>query len=314
MPRIALVTYAAAPDLTLDDRLLRTALEAAGAEVAPVVWSEEHEWTAFDLVVLRSTWDYFHRPEEFASWLGDVERAGVDVLNPLKALRWNGDKRYLRDLDRKGVEIIPTIFLDRDAVLAAGAASRDGGSLASLLQSRGWSEAVVKPSISGGAHGTWRTSARDAAADEGRFRALRESCKGDVMIQPFMPEVVADGELSLIFLDGVYSHAAVKRPKPGDFRVQQEHGGHYAPHDPSADLTEQAGRVVEAAAASAGVSRSDLLYARVDGVVQAGFGGSRFLLMELECIEPSLFFLQHPAAAERMARSLVARLGLRAGG
>lgn len=303
MPRLALVTYAAAPDLTPDDRLLRAALERAGAEVHPVVWTEWDDWADFDLVVIRSTWDYFLAPDEFAAWIDRLDQSGVGVLNPLQIVRWNGDKRYLLELEARGVAIVPTIFLEPG----------DEGAepLADLLGNRGWPDAVVKPSISGGAHLTWRTSPQ--AADEPRYRELLRGANGGVLIQPFMHEVVNGGELSLIFLDGVFSHAAVKRPKAGDFRVQQEHGGVYEPASPDAVIVEQARGVIAAAADIAGVEPGTLAYARVDGIVRSEGGRREFMLMELECIEPNLFFLQHPPAAERMARSLLSRLESPAG-
>lgn len=302
MSLIALVTYTAAPQLTPDDRLLRTALEAAGAEVRPVVWDSGISWQEFDLVVIRSTWDYFLRPDEFALWIERLEDAGVDVLNPLPMLRWNGDKRYLLELEQQGVRIVPTEFIPADAEAVAP--------LRSILASRGWPEAVVKPAISGGAHQTWRTSL--ASADDDRFQQLARTAAGGVLVQPFVPEVISDGELSLVFLDGVFSHAAVKRARAGDFRVQQEHGGLYAPAEPSGAVIDQAAQVIAAAATLTGVAPRNLAYARVDGVVRRTGNSEDFILMELECIEPNLFFLQHPPAADRLARSLVARLESRA--
>jgi glutathione synthase/RimK-type ligase-like ATP-grasp enzyme len=302
MSPIALVTYSAAPQLTPDDRLLRTALEEAGAEVQPVVWDEPRQWDEFDLVVLRSTWDYFLRPDEFATWLARLEDAGAEVLNPLATVRWNGDKKYLLDLEGRGVRIVPTAYV---------AQGDDATGLTTMLRSRGWTDAVVKPAISGGAHHTWRTS--PGGGDDERFAELVRSQPGGMLVQPFIPEVISDGELSLIFLDGVFSHAAIKRPKVGDFRVQQEHGGLYAPAAPSRDVIAQAQNVVAAAAELTGVMATDFAYARVDGIVRSSPSGADFILMELECIEPSLFFLQHPPAAARMARSLLARLESRAG-
>lgn len=297
MPRIALVTYAAAPDLTPDDRLLRAALVDAGAEVHAVTWTDDHPWADFDLVVVRSTWDYFLRPDEFAAWIDRLEESGAAVLNPLPVIRWNGDKRYLLELENRGVRIVPTAFIEPGDEAAQP--------LATVLESRGWTDAVVKPSISGGAHLTWRTFSQ--AADEVRYRELIRGRNGGVLVQPFLPEVLTDGELSLIFLDGVFSHAAVKRPKPGDFRVQQEHGGLYAPARPAAGIIEQAKAVIAAAAALTGVAPASLAYARVDGIVRHQDGRDELMLMELECIEPSLFFRQHPAAAGQMAGSLLAR-------
>lgn len=307
---VALVTYPGAPELTVDDGLLQRALHARGVTTEVVVWSSEADWGSFDLVLLRSTWDYYLRMEEFATWLEMLERVAVPVLNPLPALRWNSDKRYLLELQADGIEIVPTVFLP-----AAPATSDEAPrSLGGILRDSGWAEAVVKPAISAAAHQTWRTSVANADADEPRFRALRSAGSGGVLVQPFMEEVTRDGEWSLVFLDGVFSHAAIKRPLAGDFRVQQEHGGSYAPASAPPGLIADAARAVSASAARAGVDPADLAYARVDGVAQGEGADARLVLMELECVEPSLFFMQEPAAAERMADALLARLRSSASG
>ena len=306
MPHIALVTYAAAPGLTPDDKLLSDALIRMEADPRPVPWDDDRvDWSAFDLVVLRSTWDYFTRPDEFASWIESLERLQVPLVNSASAVRWNGDKHYLLDLQRQGIAIVPTVMID------AGDDSQPP--LAEILGARGWTEAVVKPAISGGAHDTWRTSLAAAAADEDEFTALRSRAPSGVMVQPFMHEILRDGEWSLIFIDGAYSHAAVKRARTGDFRVQHTHGGMYAPATPPDAVIEDAARVVAAGAMLSGMSPGDLAYARVDGIVTADSGAERLMLMELECIEPNLFFLQSPSAAERMAQSLLARCAARNG-
>lgn len=308
---VALVTYAGAPALTADDALLQRALHAHGVATEAVVWSSGIDWGRFDLVLLRSTWDYYLRMEEFAAWLDMLERLAVPVLNPLPALRWNCDKRYLLELQADGIEIVPTVFLPPDA---AGPSRETSRSLGGILSKAGWADAVVKPAISAAAHETWRTSMATAERDEPRFRALRSAGNGGVLVQPFMEEVVREGEWSLVFLDGAFSHAAIKRPLGGDFRVQQEHGGSYAPASAPPGLVADAARAVAASAVRARVEPANLAYARVDGVARSDGSQMRLVLMELECVEPSLFFLQEPAAADRMAGALLARLRASTGG
>ena len=295
---LALVTYAAAPDLTPDDRLLHAALLERGVRAEPVRWDTREDWTRFDGILVRSTWDYFVRMDEFARWIDRIDDAGLPVWNPVAMLRWNTDKRYLPELEREGVLTVPTVMVGHG----------DDRPLAGILAAAGWHAAVVKPSVSGGAHQTWRTSPADADRDEGRFRELVRAYPGGVMVQPFLDSIVAEGEWSLVFLDGTFSHAAIKRPRVGDFRVQQEHGGTYEPAMPSPALVEDAARVVAAGARCAGIAPGDLVYARVDGVVHGSGASVRLMLMELECVEPSLFFRQDPAAAGRMADAMVARL------
>lgn len=298
MPEIALVTYLESPELTPDDQLLADALRQRGATPRAVPWDSAAEWSSFDLVVLRSPWDYYLRAAEFAAWIDRLEALGVALVNPYAVVRWNGDKRYLIELERAGIEIVPTILIERDA---------DHPSLAGLLAERGWNEAVVKPVVSAGGHATWRASLPTAPDVEARFHDLREATTGGVFVQPFMPEVIAAGEWSLLFVDGAYSHAAIKRPQAGNFLVQHVHGGTYAPATPHPQVVADAQRVLEVAAACAGVRIDDLAYARVDGVVQPRDGVERLVLMELECLEPSLFLLQATEAADRFARSLAGR-------
>lgn len=301
MPDIALVTYLASPDLTPDDELLAAALRARGATVHVAPWDAPADWTSFDLVLLRSPWDYFLRSQAFDAWIDMLERAEVRLVNPYPVVRWNGDKRYLLELARQGVEVIPTALVEP---LVTGA--DDGVTLAGVLDARGWTDAVVKPTVSGGGHETWRTSRAEADCQEGQFRALRRRSAG-VLVQPFLREVQDEGEWSLLFLDGRYSHAAVKRPAAGNFLVQHTHGGTYDAAVPSDALVAGASGVLDAAVRATGVGIEGFAYARVDGIVRRTAGEERLILMELECLEPSLFFLQAPDAAERFAASLLRR-------
>ncbi|HVE80232.1 MAG TPA: hypothetical protein VNA89_15305 [Gemmatimonadaceae bacterium] len=285
--RVALATYARLPGLADDDRLLADALRAVAVDAAPAVWDDAGvDWERFDLVIVRSCWDYHTRLGDFLRWLDRVEATGTRVENAPAVLRWNAEKTYLRDLAACGVPVVPTRWV------------RPGGDVALdvLLGEAGWDEAVVKPIVSASATDTWRTGRASAAADAARFRDL--AARGGVMVQPFLPVVAAEGEWSLVFLDGTFSHAVLKRPAAGDFRVQHEHGGSAEPVAPSPALVRQARAALAAAP-------GDPLYARVDGCVIAG----RLHVMELELIEPSLFLALAPDAPARLARAVVRRLG-----
>jgi glutathione synthase/RimK-type ligase-like ATP-grasp enzyme len=293
VPLVALVTYAELPDLTDDDRLLADALVRRGARVEAVVWSDPNmDWTAFDSIVVRSCWDYFHRPDEFFAWLARLEHERAHVLNPAPLLRWNARKSYLRDLESRDVAIVPTAWLARGA----------RPSLATIRRDTGWSELVIKPAISGSAHDTWRSVAGDEQDDDARLREM--TSRGEVLVQPLLAEISASGEWSVVFLDGVYSHAVLKRARAGDFRVQIEHGGTFDAVEPPADLIEQAALALRAAP----LNGERALYARVDGCVVDG----RFVLMELELIEPVLFLGTSVNAATRLADAIAARLDQRA--
>lgn len=284
--RVALVTSAALAALAEDDRLLLEPLARRGIAAEPVVWDDPAvRWTEYDAAVIRSCWDYHERRGEFLAWVVELEAAGVPLFNPPAVVRWNADKAYLRALEAAGTVIVPTLWIEPS----------EPATLAVLLEEAGWDEAVVKPVVSAGARNTWRTSRARAADDEARFRALAR--RERLMIQPFLPEITAEGEWSLVFFGGRFSHAVIKRPKPGDFRVQEEHGGHATTAEPDPSL-------VAAAETALRHAPEPCLYARVDGCVVDG----RFLLMELEVLEPALFLAAAPGAAERFAASMAEAL------
>lgn len=283
------MTYDGRPDPTDDDRLLAHALSARGAVVQAIPWSDgSARWEAFDAVVVRSCWDYFLRADEFHTWLDRLERDGARVMNDVRTLRWNADKTYLRALADRGVPIVPTRWLDRGS----------SESLAELRRATGWSELVVKPTVSGGAHRTWRAAPDAEPRDEVRLAAMLHD--GAMMVQPLLDEIERDGEWSLLFFAGSYSHAVLKRPRVGDFRVQREHGGSLEPAEPSREVIAAAGRVL----AGIPFGEEPPLYARVDGCVVHG----ELWLMELELLEPELFLRCAAEAPGRLADAVLARL------
>jgi glutathione synthase/RimK-type ligase-like ATP-grasp enzyme len=285
-PRVALVTCAAYPDLFEDDLPLARALEDLGITPVPAIWDDPSiDWMSFDALVIRTPWDYFERAAEFRAWLDARIASGVPMCNAGDILEWNYDKRYLRDLEAAGVQLVPTFCIGRGEQADVGA----------LARARGWHEIVVKPTIAGGAYRTHRFLVDDAAAYQREIDATLAD-RG-VLVQPFLPEILEGGELSLLFFDGVFSHAVCKRPKPGDYRVQFQFGG-------TAERVEVEQALVEQARACVLAAPSLPVYARVDGVVK----DERFLLMELEVFEPLMFLAHHPEAARRFARAVQSRL------
>ena len=283
MPTIALVTYSGLPGLSADDRLLLPALAERGITAVPVAWDDPAvDWRRFDAAVMRRAWNYHLEHERFDGWLRAMEAAGVRLWNSPALLRWNADKRYLLELAARGVPIAHT------RVVEAG----DGGSLDAVLESAGWLDAVVKPVVSASAHDTWRVQRPATAEQEGRFRAQR--AERAQLVQRFIPQVQQEGEWSLVFFGGAFSHAVMKRPAAGDFRVQHKHGGTSERRDPSPELLNDARAIL---------SRVPFrtLYARVDGCAMAG----RLMLMELELLEPSVFLHADPSAAGRFADAIV---------
>ena len=283
---VALATCEAVPELVPDDRLLIPALQALGIGARPAVWDDRSvSWREYDAVVIRSCWDYHLKVDRFEAWTRGLEAEGIPLWNPPAILRWNARKTYLRELAGRGVTIVPTRFLE----------GPHGPTLDEVLDEAGWSEAVVKPVVSASAHETWRAR-RGRPADAERFAAL--VARMPVMVQPFVEEIAREGEWSLCFFGERFSHAVLKRPRAGDFRVQAEHGGR-------ARLVPADERLVAEAAAALAAAGTTTVYARVDGCV---IGGALHL-MELELLEPGLFLSLHPQAAARFASAIAGALG-----
>lgn len=271
-----------AQNILTEDALVSSALVGLGWHVERVAWSDPAvDWSAFDVALIRQTWDYFQRFDEWQRWLDRVSVA-TRLVNPAGLVRWNSDKRYLLELARAGVPCVPSRVWTRGS---------DPGRLAEHLQAAGWTEAVIKPVVSGGGRETWRVAAADADAFQSRWARLVAA--EDMLLQPFIPEILDHGELSLIVIDGHITHAVRKRAAAGEFRVQDDHGGTVEAADAPPQLAAFASQCLAACPERA-------CYARID-LVESADGP---LLMELELIEPELFLRFHPLAAARLAAAL----------
>lgn len=281
---IAVVTSKVQPEIDADDNGLIAALRSHGIECTTRMWNDPSvDWAAFDALLVRSTWDYFHHYTEFLGWYARIAELGVTIVNPLPLLVWNSDKRYLLDLATLDIPIIPTT-LARGEELQAALASMSG-------------DVVVKPSVSGGA---WHTVRGRIGSDEFQQALALLPRELDYLLQPFMPQIVEEGEWSLLFFGGVYSHAVLKKPGADDYRVQTYFGGTAGLTEPTAEILAAARRALQAVAE---LGHRDQAYVRVDGVVDAGV----FRIMELEFIEPFLHFAAHPPAAALFAAQLAQR-------
>jgi hypothetical protein len=282
--RVALVTYRALPDLDPDDRPLREALAGRGHDPHAAVWDDPAvDWSSFDVAMLRSTWDYFHRRDEFLAWAERVD-AGTRLLNPLALVRWNSHKGYLVELARRGAPVIPTEI--------ASAGSRLD--VAATMADRGWSRAVLKPAVSADAFGTVLVDGSTLDAAQAHADALLPT--RDLMLQPYFRSVEEPGERCLVHIGGAYSHAV---RKTSHFLGGRHVGPEGRAVEASPDELEVAGRAL----ALAGAERA--LYARVD---LARDDAGKPCLMELELVEPTLFFTTKDGAAERMVSALEARV------
>lgn len=237
------------------------ALAGAGLAVEQKLWTDPGDLTGYDLILPLFAWGYQRDVAVWYALLDRLEAEDLPVVNPALVLRWNSDKAYLAELGAKGVAVVPTVEV----------VALDDAALAAARVTLGADEVVVKPAISGGADGTHRVAAgAGVPADALGQRRL---------VQPLMAGILAEGEFSLFFFAGKFSHAIVKRPAAGDFRVQQQFGGREAAWDAS-----DAARALAAAALAA--APAPPVYARVDMV---GDAAGRLHIMELELIEPSLF-------------------------
>ena len=283
--RLALITWSGLPEGAESERLMLPYLAAANVETEIVDWrSTDCDFSRFDLIVLRSCWDYHLRVAEFIGWLQRVART-TPVLNPVDTVLWNHNKLYLQEVEALGIDVAPTVFIKGSGPIAP---SR-------WQEIRSWKKSVVKPAVSASAHKTWLFDSV-AVPDEDELKSKME---GEAfLIQQFIPEIETQGEISFIYIDGAYSHAVLKRPAAGDFRVQKEHGGSMELFHPDSALLAQANEIVPKLA-----QVRDSLYCRIDAVARDG----KLVLMELELIEPELFLGLAEGAAERFAKAIIRR-------
>jgi hypothetical protein len=273
------------PLITADDQVLADALQARGVFVTPIPWTEIDPFAQLDAppILLRSTWDYHRMPTMFRSWLQALVYSGRGAWNPPEVAAGNVDKIYLKDLEAAGIAIPRTRWID----------GVDPPLIDQLLDEERWDRAVLKPRIAATAYGTFMVE-RGTSLSTDDLAPARAS---GALLQELVPEVVERGEVSMVYSGGTFSHAVLKRAKAGEFRVQQDFGGRVEAISPAAGLVAFADRVIATVPSSC-------LYARVD-LVDTSRGP---LLMELELIEPELYFLFVPEAAARMADLIVSRL------
>lgn len=253
------------------------ALIAGGVQVDPIAWTEAHELAGYDLILPLVAWGYFERPREWFALLDRLEASDIAVINPPSVLRWSSDKAYLAELGGRGVPTVPTM-----AVRSFAAADVD-----QARERFGTQTIIAKPPISAGAFHTYRLLPGEAAP---------ESRVGLPMIlQPFIETIASAGEYSLMFFDGVLSHSVVKRPRPGDFRVQPHLGG-------TTQLCQAPDGAEAIALAALAAAPDRATYARVD-LIHGDDGQLR--IMELELVEPALFLDLAPDRGTAFTRSIL---------
>lgn len=282
MNRIAFLTMDNMEGFFAYDYLAIEPLARRGWQVEEIPWRKPVDWNAFQMVVIRSPWDYQQDGETFLTVLTQIDQSRATLQNSLHTVRWNIHKSYLRDLQQRGVLIVPTLWCDRLTPERLEQAFVHFDS----------SHVVVKPTVGANADDTFWISSD--SFDANRERALRVFADRELMAQPFVESIVATGEYSLFYFAGEYSHSILKTPKADDFRVQEEHGGVIRAIEPDAELVQAAGRVMSAL-------DEVPLYARVD-LVRLSDG--ELALIELELIEPSLYLSYDADAPERFAAAM----------
>lgn len=260
-----------------DDELAIPFLNELGWHVETISWRDKTvDWNDFECVIIRTTWDYQKSPHEFLEVLREIDASKARLENSLKIVEWNLSKLYLRELETENIKIVPTLWDEKTV---------DETSFQRWLSYFKTDEIIIKPIISATAEFTYRLK-------EFVPELTATFANKAFMVQPFMPKVVSEGEFSLFYFGGIYSHTILKTPKPKDFRVQEEHGGIITQITPSEKLLQTARQVFE-------FIKPIPLYARVDFVRDET---DNFCLMELELIEPALYLRMEKDAPKQFAK------------
>ncbi len=266
----------------LEDNLLKIALEKKGLLVCKKDWSDKNfNWTHTKHAIFRTTWDYFDRFEEFFQWIEKTQYK-TNFINSVDIIKWNIDKHYLKDLAKKGINIAPTLFVEKNSQIT----------LIELFKKTKFNEAVIKPAVSGAARHTYRVNNSNIEKNENIFQELiSHEC---MLFQEFLHNIIHDGEISLILIKGKYTHAVKKIAKKGDFRVQDDHGGRVKKYQATQKEILFAENCIKNCPYQP-------IYARVDMVYD---NENKLSLSELELIEPELWFRNNTNSAQTLAQEI----------
>ncbi len=281
MKKCAILTMDNLDDFVAYDKLLDQPMAECGWQTHHVSWCKKNvDWSQFEAVIIRSTWDYQEDAEAFMQVLAEIENSGAVLLNSHAIAQWNINKNYLREVEQKGAKVIPTIWLE----------TFDYSLIENYFNHFDTQQIVIKPTISANSDNTFWLRKEDFQENKDQ---LEQSLNNrQLMVQPFIPAIIEEGEYSLFYFAGEYSHCILKTPKTGDFRVQEEHGGLLNRITPSDEL-------LAAAQSALKTIPEKVLYARIDLVQFQG----QYQLMEIELIEPSLYFNLDEMAATRFSKA-----------
>ncbi len=280
MNKVAFLSMDSLDQFECYDHLLVKPMRKFGWDVETISWKTNNvDWKNFKAVIVRSTWDYQDDPDRFFSVLNEIDST-TRLENNIEVIKWNLNKNYLAELEGKGIIIVPSIFRNQFSI----------NFIEEAFYRFETDEIIIKPSVSANADNTFRLTKSDLKSQFSKLNSAFSS--RPFMLQPFMQQIVTEGEYSLFYFGGEYSHTVLKRPKEKDFRVQEEHGGKLKLVEPETLMKKRSEEIL---------SNIDhqLLYARIDFVRDYE---NNFALMELELIEPSLYFNMDPDSPDRFAK------------
>lgn len=269
------------------DKLLIEPMKQHGWLAEEVSWrNEKVNWSDYDAVIVRSTWDYQHDSEKFLKVLNKINSL-THLENDLELMKWNINKKYLLDLEKKGVQIVPTLWENKfDRIKAL-----------SYFETLGSDEIIIKPNISASADNTFRLNKNSLVTSSDKLENI--FADREFMVQPFIKNILSEGEYSLFFFNGRLSHSVRKVPQKNDFRVQEEHGGDIQLTNAPINITAIAANIIKQLSVMP-------LYLRVDLVRT---NSDQFALMELELIEPSLYLNKDPEAPLKFVKAFIEKIG-----
>lgn len=268
--KCAILTSDEHPELIKDDQILLKAMLELGWEAKPVIWNQEHKWSDYNLALIRNTWDYSDNLQQFLSVLKHIEKAGVLLLNPYEIVKWNSNKKYLLDLKKWDIPIVPTVIVDKPKSTQWIAQVSD----------LGWDNFILKPTVGAGGRNTHKIDFENLSLLGTIFE---ESKMTEWIVQPYIKSISTEGELSFMFFNGKFSFAIAKIPKKNEFRIHEYYGGTNRKITPGQKDLKAVQAIIENC-------KKQFTYARVD-VVRMSNG--KLAVMELETIEPQLYYTHH---------------------
>ncbi|HKJ34769.1 MAG TPA: hypothetical protein VKA34_23290 [Balneolales bacterium] len=287
MSHIAFLTMDSLDGFVSYDHLAVPPLQEFQHEVDFVSWRKKIDWDQFDMVIIRTTWDYQNDLEQFIKTLQDIDDSDASLENSLDLVKWNIEKNYLRDLEKGALPIVPTVWETQPL---------HARNLKGYFNHFDTHHIIIKPTVSANADHTYWLKKETVDKHVDKLEQVFE--KRPFMVQPFMESIVTEGEFSLFYFNGKYSHTILKTPMQHDFRVQEEHGGIIQSVQPDDEILKQGEKVMK--------SLPELpLYVRIDFVRDQN---EDYLIMEIELIEPSLYFSYDDRSSQRFAKAVNKRL------